>query len=540
MNRRQFLSAAGVSVGSLRASTPSRAHAATQSRRRADVVIRGGLIHDGTRRPAVVGDVALGQGRVLATGDLSGWSAVRSIDAAGRVVAPGFIDTHSHAGESLTRRGLHRADALLAQGITTVVINPDGGGPVDLDAQRTRLRVLGLGVNVAPLIGHGAIRGRVLGSAGRGPTAHEREQMRQALRTALASGGFGLSSGLFYTPGAYAATEEVTDLMRAAAEVLGATAVHSSHIRDEGTYSVGVLAAVDEIIAIAEQSQTTGIVTHMKALGPDAWGRTRECAAHVEAAQARGVRVWADQYPYEASGTSLFAALIPRDAQAGGRAAFVERLADAAQRAALLPQVAENIRRRGGAASLMVAFHPPDRSIEGQSLAQIAGARGVTAEEAALSLVALHDTSTVSFNMSLDDIEFLMRQPWMMTCSDGAIYLPGEGKPHPRGHGAFTRKLTAFVRDRQTLSLGQALHSMTGLPAMVFSLADRGVVAEGAHADLVVFDPAALRDEATYQEPHRHASGMSFVFVNGTLAVDQGRPTRALAGLSLRREARRP
>ncbi len=540
MNRRQFLSAAGVSVGSLRASSPSRADAATQSRRRADVVIRGGLIHDGTRRPAVVGDVALGQGRVLATGDLSGWSAVRSIDAAGRVVAPGFIDTHSHAGESLTRRGLHRADALLAQGITTVVINPDGGGPVDIDAQRTRLRALGLGVNVAPLIGHGAIRGRVLGRAGRGPTAHEREQMRQALRTALASGGFGLSSGLFYTPGAYAATEEVTDLMRAAAEVLGATAVHSSHIRDEGTYSVGVLAAVDEIIAIAEQSQTTGIVTHMKALGPDAWGRTRECAAHVEAAHARGVRVWADQYPYEASGTSLFAALIPRDAQAGGRAAFAERMADAGQRAALLPLVAENIRRRGGAASLMVAFHPPDRSIEGQSLAQIAGARGATAEEAALALVALHDTSTVSFNMSLDDIEFLMRQPWMMTCSDGAIYLPGEGKPHPRGHGAFTRKLTAFVRDRQTLSLGQALHSMTGLPAMVFSLADRGVIAEGAHADLVVFDPAALRDEATYQEPHRHASGMSFVFVNGTLAVDQGRPTRALAGRSLRREGRRP
>ncbi len=378
-----------------------------------------------------------------------------------------------------------------------------------------------------------------MGGANRAPTTVERDRMREAVGAAMRAGAFGLSSGLFYTPGAYATTDEVTDLMRTAAETLGPSAVHTSHIRDEGTYTVGVLAAVDEIIAIAEGSRTTGIVTHMKALGPDAWGRTRDCAAHIEAARARGVSVWADQYPYEASGTSLFAALIPREAQLGGRTAFATRVADPVQRAALLPQVRENIRRRGGAASLMVAFHPPDRRIEGQSLEQIARARGVAPEEAAVALVALHDTSTVSFNMSMDDIEFLMRQPWMMTCSDGATYLAGEGKPHPRGHGAFTRKLTTFVRERKTMPLLQALHSMTGLPAA-------GVLAGGPRRDRRGracrprrVRPAALRDEATYQEPHRHASGMHCVFVNGTLAIDQGQPTHALAGLSLRREARR-
>jgi N-acyl-D-amino-acid deacylase len=537
VNRRRFLLASGVATVAAGVPWASRLHA--QPERRADVLIRGGLVHDGSLQPARRADVAVGQGRVLAVGDLGGWSASRTIDALGRVVAPGFIDTHSHAAESLTRRGLHLGEALLAQGVTTIVINPDGGGPVDLEAQRTRLRMLGIGVNVAPLIGHGAIRGSVLGGEARAPSPAERDRMREAVRVAMRSGAFGLSSGLFYTPGAYAQTEEVTDLMRIAADGLGRTAVHTSHIRDEGTYSIGVLAAVDEIIAIAEGSQTTGIVTHMKALGPDAWGRTHECAAHIDAARGRGVAVWADQYPYEASGTSLFAALVPRAAQAGGRKALAERLADPQQRAALLPQVADNIRRRGGAALLMVAFHPPDRSIEGQSLEQIAKARGVPPEEAALALVALHDTSTVSFNMSMADIEYLMRQPWMMTCSDGATYMAGEGKPHPRGHGAFTRKLTAFVRDRKTLSLGQALHSMTGLPARVFSLAGRGVIAEGAHADLVVFDPAALRDEATYQEPHRHASGMHCVLVNGTFAIDEGRPTQALAGVSLRREAPR-
>ncbi len=508
--------------------------------RRADVLIRGGRLHDGSGAALREGDVAIGAGRILAVGELAGWQAARTIDAAGRIVAPGFIDTHSHAAEGLARKGLHTADALLAQGVTTIVVNPDGGGPVDLEAQRARLRTLGVGVNVAPLVGHGAVRAAVLGRADRAPSGTERDQMRSRVRLALHAGGFGLSSGLFYTPGAYATTDEVTDLMRVAHEVLGQAVVHTSHIRDEGTYSVGVVRAVDEIIAIAEGSSTTGVVTHMKALGPDAWGLTRECAAHIEAARARGVAMWADQYPYEASGTSLFAALVPRAAQAGGRAALATRMADAAARAALLPEIAENIRRRGGASSLMISFYPPDRTIEGQSLEQVARARQATPEDAALALLAQHDTPTVSFNMSMDDIEFLMRQPWTMTCSDGAIYMPGEGRPHPRGHGAFTRKLTTFVRERRTLPLEQALHGMTGLSARVFSIAGRGVLEPDAHADVVVFDPAALRDEATYAEPHRHASGMSYVFVNGVAAVDEGRPTGALAGACLRREAPRP
>lgn len=520
------------------AAMPWVATSSTRRVRRADVLIRGGWLHDGSGGPAVVGDVAIGDGRILAVGELRGWSALRSIEASGKVVAPGFIDSHSHAAESLVRRGLHSAEAVLAQGVTTLVVNPDGGGPVDLDRQRAALRTLGVGVNVAPLIGHGSIRGTVLGGESRRPAAPERDRMRVLVRQAMAQGAFGVSSGLFYTPGAYATADELVDLMRVAAERLGASAVHTSHIRDEGTYSVGVVAAVDEIIAIAERSSTTGIVTHMKALGPEAWGKVRECAAHIDAARARGVAVWADQYPYEASGTSLYAALVPRSAQVGGRNALAARLLDPAQRAQLRDGVRENIARRGGAASLVVSFHPPDRRVEGQSLEVIARGRGTTPEETALALIGAHDTSIVSFNMSQGDIEFLMRQPWMMTCSDGAIYRPGEGRPHPRGHGAFTRKLTTFVRDRRTLSLEQALHGMTGLPAQVLSLHDRGVLREGAHADLVVFDLAALVDAATYQEPHRHAAGMSHVFVNGVAAIEEGRTTGALAGRVLRREVR--
>lgn len=504
--------------------------------RTADVVIRGAMLHDGRGGAARLGDLAIGQGRILGVGELSGWSAARTIEAAGRMAAPGFIDAHSHAAESLLRRGLHTADALLAQGVTTILANPDGGGPVDVAAQRARMATLGVGVNVAPLVGHGVVRGAVLQMENRAPTAPELATMQQHVRDALREGAFGLSSGLFYAPGSYATTDEVIALMRVVADAHGRRGVHTSHIRDEGTYTVGLLAAVDEIITIADATATTGVVSHIKALGPDVWGSVRECAAHIDAARTRGVSMWADQYPYEASSTSLAAAVLPRAAQEGGRAALERRLADAAARMALLPQVRENIRRRGGPASLLIAFYPPERTLEGQSLEQIAAARRVAPEDAALALISQRDPSIVSFNMAMADVEYLMRQPWTMTCSDGGIFFPGEGKPHPRGHGAFTRKLTAFVQQRRTLTLEQALRSMTGLTAEVLSLAGRGVLEEGAHADVVLFDPAALRDTATYEEPHRHASGMSYVFVNGQLAVDEGRPTHAVAGMLLRRQ----
>ncbi|MGI8672273.1 MAG: N-acyl-D-amino-acid deacylase family protein [Luteitalea sp.] len=538
MHRRRFLVTVGAAGTAVAGAWAAHAVRARQGRR-AEVLIRGAQLHDGRGGAARFGDLAIGQGRILGVGELTGWSAARTIDASGRVAAPGFIDAHSHAAEGLVRRGLHTAEALIAQGVTTIVANPDGGGPLDLIAQRARMATLGVGVNVAPLIGHGVVRAAVLEMADRAPTAPELERMQQHVRDGLRAGAFGLSSGLFYAPGSYARTDEVVALMRIVAQAHGRRGLHTSHIRDEGTYTIGLLAAVDEIITIAESTTTTGVVSHIKALGPDVWGKARDCAAHIEAARTRGVSVYADQYPYEASSNSLAAAVLPRSAQAGGRAALDGRLADPATRAALLPEVRENIRRRGGPASLVIAFHPPDRRLEGQSLEQVATARKVSPEEAALAVIAVRDPSIVSFNMALADIEFLMRQPWTMTCSDGAIFLPGEGKPHPRGHGAFTRKLTAFVRDRHTVPLEQALRSMTSLPAEVLSLSGRGVLEEGAHADVVVFDPAALRDQATYQDPHRHASGMSFVFVNGQPALDDGRPTGATAGLLLRREESR-
>lgn len=490
-----------------------------------DVLIRNGRVMDGTGNPWLRGDVGIRADRIAAVGRLAGATARVTIDARDRLVTPGFIDVHSHAAEGLVRAELRQGQPLLAQGVTTIVGNPDGGGSVDLAAQRTRLETGGLGPNVALLIGHGSVRGAVMGQENRAPTQDELVRMRELVRRGMQDGAFGLSSGLFYTPGSFAKTDEVIALAAVAGESGG---VYTSHIRDEGDYGIGVVASVDEVIRIAEEAHVIGIVTHMKALGPDSWGLAATMIQHIDDARSRGVEVFADQYAYEASSTSLRAALLP-----GG--VPVPAADDAAMRAEVEPVVRENVRRRGGAAAIVLAFYAADRTLEGKSLAQIAESRGLRPERAALDLMARGNASIVSFNMTDRDIEAIMRQPYTMTSSDGGLVALMEGKPHPRNYGAFARKLAVYVRDRRTISLESAIRSMTSLPAAVFGLKDRGTIREGAVADLAVFDPAKVRDRATYADPHQLAEGMSYVLVNGVVVVDDGKFTAALPGRVLRK-----
>jgi N-acyl-D-amino-acid deacylase len=492
-----------------------------------DVLIRNGRVMDGTGSPAFRADIGIRGDRIVFVGDLAGAQAKTAIDAGGRLVVPGFIDVHSHAAEGLVRPQLRQGQPLLAQGVTTIVANPDGGGGVDLAAQREKLTNGGLGPNVALLIGHGSVRGAVMGAANRAPTPDELEQMKALVRRGMAQGAFGLSSGLFYTPGSFARTEEVIALAAVAGESGG---LYTSHIRDEGDYNIGVVAAVREVIRIAEEAHVTGIVSHMKALGPDSWGLSFALSKLIDDARARGAKVFADQYAYEASSTSLRAALLPGGAALPGAG-------DDPKRGEIEALVRENLRRRGGAAAILIAFYKPDTSIEGKTLAEIASARATPPERAALDLMARGGASIVSFNMSERDIEQIMRQPYTMTSSDGGLVPPGEGRPHPRDYGAFARKLARYVRERKTLTLESAIRSMTGLPASVFGLKDRGAIREGAVADIAVFDPAVVRDRATYTDPHQLAEGMAFVLVNGVVVIDRGKFTDALPGRVLSKRA---
>jgi N-acyl-D-amino-acid deacylase len=499
-----------------------------------DVIIVNGRVLDGTGTPWIRADVAVRGDRIAAVGDLSGARAARTIDATGLYVAPGFIDTHVHA-ETLTTPELSGARPFLAQGITTVFVNPDGGGDPDIAGQQEALARHGLGVNVAQLIGQGAIRRVVLGQTSRAPSHEELERMRGYVRAGMEAGAFGLSTGLFYPPGVYATTEEVIELAHVVAPWGG---VYQSHPRDEADYTIGVVAATDEVIRVAEEAGIPGIVTHIKVLGPRVWGYSAALVHRIEQARERGVEIFADQYPYDASATGLSAALVPAWAADGGRGALLERMADPEQRARLRADMAENLDRRGGAERIQFRRHEPDPRIEGRSLAALAEEAGVDPIDAALALLQEGSPSIVSFNMHENDIVRFMRQPWTMTASDGQLVAMGEGVPHPRGYGAFPRKIRKYVLEQNVIDLAFAIRSMTGMPASVYRIADRGVIRQGAYADLVVFDLDRVNDPATYTAPHQLAEGMIYVMLNGAFAIDEGRFTEVLHGRVLRRSPR--
>lgn len=493
----------------------------------ADIILRGGRLLDGAGNPWVRGDVAVRGERIVAVGRLEDWTAPREVDVRGLYVSPGFIDVHSHAAGGLASRHRSHARPQLAQGVTTVFVNPDGGGPVDLSAQVADLLEHGLGVNVAQLVPHGSVRRAVIGMENRPPTADELDRMRELVREGMRAGAFGLSSGPFYAPGSYSETDELVELAKVASEYGG---IYTSHIRDEGDYSIGLVAAVDEVITVAREADTRGIVTHVKALGPRVWGFSTAVIRRIESARDDGVQVFADQYPYIASATSLSAALVPRWAQEGGDERFRERLADPGDRARIEEEMWENLDRRGGAHRIQFRYHSEDPSIEGLTLEQVAEARGLDAIGAAMELVEEGSPGIVSFNMDERDVHALMRQPWTMTSSDGAFPEWQSGVPHPRAYGAFPRKLRRYVVEERVISLEHAVRSMTSLAAAVHRLDDRGALQEGAVADIAVFDLDAVRDAATFTDPHQLSEGMIHVLVNGEFAIRDGEFTGTRAG----------
>ncbi|MDE3262770.1 MAG: amidohydrolase family protein [Acidobacteriota bacterium] len=449
----------------------------------AAVLFRGGQILDGTGNPWVRGDVLVVGDRIARVGVIPAAEIpadTREVDAAGLTVMPGFIDPHSHAGPGLATPELRVGEPVIRQGITTVMVNPDGGGDVDLAEQRRRFEEGGIGVHVALMIGHGAVRREVLGMEDRPPTGEELERMAGLVRAGMDAGAFGMTGGLYYAPGSYAANDEV---VRLAAEIAPFGAF-VSHIRDESDYNIGLVAAVEEVIEVAEAQGIRGVVTHFKALGPPVWGLSREATAAIDAARARGVEVFADQYPYEASGTSIVGALVPRWALAGETmpgmpSPLQNRLANPRERSRLRADMLVALERRGGAETLLLSRHRADTSLEGRYLSDLAEEWDLEPIDAALRLLDAGGAGLVSFNMSEEDIAHIMTREWTMASSDGGLVPAGEGRPHPRFYGAFPRRIARYVREREVLTLAEAVRGMTSLPATVFRMHDRGQIAPG-------------------------------------------------------------
>ena len=497
-----------------------------------DILLRGADVLDGSGGAPAPADIGIRGDRIEAYGDLAGATGTVELDLGGLYLAPGFIDPHSHSGEGLADPEASEAVALLAQGITTVFINPDGGGPVDLAAQREILLDHGIGVNAAQLMPHGSVRGEVLGMADRAPDAEELDRMRALVRAGMQEGAFGLSSGPFYAPGSYSETSELVELARIAGEFGG---VYTSHIRDESDYTIGLEASVAEVVTVAEEGGLTGIVTHIKALGPRVWGLSESVVGMIAAARGRGVSVFADQYPYEASSTGLSSALLPRWAQAGGADSLQARFADPATRERIRLEMVENLDRRGGADRIQIRDYAPDPALAGWFLSDFAAAWELDAVEAAIRILEQTSPSITSFNMNEEDIRRYMVQPWTMTSTDGRLPRFGAGLQHPRTYGTFARKIRRYVLEEGVLELPAAIRSMTALTADVLGVDRRGTIELGAFADVVVFDLETVRDLATYEDAHQLSEGMVHVIVNGEFAIRGGTPTGARAGRVLRR-----
>lgn len=498
-----------------------------ESKNEFDILIKNGKVLDGTGNPWYYADIGIVDDRIVWIGKSKNTTANEVIDAEGLYVSPGFIDVHSHASSGLSSESLSHGQPLLAQGITSVVVNPDGGGSADISGQRNALEEHGLGVNAVQLVPHGSVRRQVLGSEDRAPTSEELEEMKSIVEQGMRDGAFGLSSGLFYTPAAYAQTEEVIELAKVAAKYNG---VYSSHIRDESDYNVGLIASVDEVIRIAEEAELPGVVSHIKALGTGVWGYSAAVVNRIERARENGTEVFADQYPYPASSTNLTAVLIPSWAREGGRTDMLQRLEDPELLEDIKVEMVANLERRGGAESIQIAGFSSDTNLEGKRLSEIAEVFGEDPIDAALSLIKIQNPSIVSFNMTDEDVARFMRQSWTMTSSDGGLVELGKGVVHPRNYGSFPRKISKYVQEDKIVELPFAIRSMTSLPASVFGLHDRGILRSGQVADITIFNLELMRDRATYNDPHQLSEGVKFVILNGKFAVKKGEYQNDLSG----------
>ncbi len=494
-----------------------------------DLVIAGGTIVDGTGSQTYPASIGVKNGIISAIGQIAPSRGRRVIQAKGKIVAPGFIDIHTHSDRGILNEQGRQAQNYLTQGVTTMVTGNCGGGTFEVAQFYQKMAKQGIGTNIIHLVGHGTIRSSVMGNAGRAPNPGELAEMKSLVEKAMKEGAAGLSTGLFYAPGSFAKVDEIVELCSVVKSYGG---WYASHIRDESDYSTGLKASIAEAIEAGEKAGVPVQISHLKALGKSVWGQAAEVCRIIEAARARGVKVFADQYPYEASSTSLAAAVVPRWVEADGRTR--ERLKDPEQLPRIKREIVENIERRGGPASLVISSFRPRPEWEGKNLLEISSNLKKAPVDAAIEIILLGNPSVVSFNMSDDDITYFMKQPYVMTGSDGSIVTFGQGVPHPRNYGTFARKIRVYVLEKKILTMEQAIHAATGLPASILGLRDRGLLKEGYAADIVVFDPVSIRDRATYAQPHQYCEGIDLVLVNGTLAVDAGRITGTLAGKPLR------
>ena len=501
--------------------------AAARQPTRYDLVITGGTVIDGSGRPGVVQDVAIKDGKIAALGRIPRAQGAQSIDAAGLVVAPGFIDVHTHADDLVDRPA---AANFVRMGVTTIVAGNCGGSALDVGSALNALREKPAAINFATLIGHNTVRSAVMGSANRAPNVAELLRMRSLVWKAMADGAIGFSTGLQYVPGTYAKGSEIIDLAQVSANAGG---IYASHMRNEGTE---LEQAVAETIKVGQLAGGRVEISHLKVDSPNRWGASEKALALIDEARQRGIDVRADQYAYTAASSTL-RIRFPAWVFEGGAPKTAERLNDPDTWQKIKREMAALLAERGLAdlSFATVAMFRPDQRLNGLTMKEVAARKkgSDTADaqfEAARDMVLDGGASMVYHFMSDDDVDRIMRHPQVAIASDASVLAPGDGAPHPRGYGNNARVLGSYTRTRHVLPLEEAIRKMTSLPATHFKLSNRGTLRQGYAADMVIFDAATIRDTATFEAPHSYAEGVPYVLVNGVVVVRNGAQTDARPG----------
>ncbi|QDU10464.1 N-acyl-D-amino-acid deacylase family protein [Gimesia aquarii] len=493
-----------------------------------DLLLKGGMLIDGTGKPGFQGDVAIRDERIVLIAPEINTPADQTIECRGLIIAPGFIDLHNHSDRQivspLTRANMN----YVTQGCTTIVTGNCGSGPVNTKAYYQKIDDSGSGTNVMHLIPQGSLRNQVMGSGQRKPTPTELKTMKHLARKAMQDGAWGMSTGLIYVPSSYAQTDELIELAKIVSQFKG---IYASHIRNESTE---LLSAVNEALKIGQQAKLPVHISHFKSSGRDAWGLVIRAAQMIDNARKQGQIVTADQYPYIASSTSLGATLIPAWARAGGNKELIKRLESPETAPKIIKKIESNIEKRDGGQAIRIARYSKKPEWVGKNLEQIADNEKKSVLEIVLEITRYGGASVVNFSMNEEDVQQIMKINWVATASDGRAYLPGSDRPHPRQYGTFPRKLGYYAIREQVIPLEHAVRSATGLPADILGLKERGYLRKGAYADIVVFDPKTLIDLATFDDPHQYSKGIRYLFVNGKPVITAGSPTGSLAGKALR------
>lgn len=492
----------------------------------ADIVIKNGIVYDGESVNPLLVSIAIKNEKIVFIGNekQSKIVASKTIDASGLIVCPGFIDPHTHADRELIDAEKSHNLPFLMQGVTTVGVGNDGESYFPTSKYNTLYEKQGIGTNAVLFTGQGTIRNEVIGSINREATEQEIKKMQDLVQQEMNQGSFGMSTGLFYAPGSYATTDEVISLAKIVAKNKG---IYDTHLRDESSYSIGLIPSIKEAIEVGRQAKLPIHISHIKCLGVDVWHQSGEIIKLIEDVRKEGIEVTANQYPYDASATGLKAATVPRWAESGGKDSLFIRYNNPKLKNQILEETKMNIVRRGGPEKLLIVkINEPE--FLGKNLLEISEMLHLPSEQAVFEILKTNSPTIASFNMIDTDISNFMKQPWVVTGSDG-------NTGHPRKYGAFPRKYNKYVKQDKIIDLATFINGSSSKTAEILRISDRGKLKKGYYADVIIFNPETFKDKADYIDAFQYTEGLQYSIINGKISVENGLPTQLLNGKVLKK-----